>query len=60
VTARQLQLMLRDGGATGRRYVIDVDKLDQAEQRELLRLIRDLKDEVEVQRRKARQPWRVQ
>jgi len=35
-------------------------KLDQAEQRELLRLIRDLKDEVEVQRRKVRQPWRVQ
>ena len=60
MTARQLQLMLRDGAATGRRYLIDVDKLDQAEQRELLRLILDLKDEVEVQRRKVRQPWRVQ
>lgn len=47
------------GAATGRRYTIDVSKLNEQEQRELLRLIRDLKDEVSTVKRQARtQPWR--
>jgi hypothetical protein len=47
------------GAATGRRYQIDVKKLDGQEQQELLRLIRDLKEEVASVKRQARtQPWR--
>jgi hypothetical protein len=47
------------GAATGRHYAIDVSKLTEQEQRELLRLIRDLKDEVSSVKRQARsQPWR--
>lgn len=47
------------GHATGRLYRIDVTKLGEQEQRELLRLIRDLKDEVETVKRQVRsQPWR--
>lgn len=47
------------GAATGRRYQIDVSKLDEQEQRELHRLIRDLKDEVQHTKNQARtQPWR--
>jgi hypothetical protein len=47
------------GQATGRRYTIDVTKLDEQEQRELFRLIRDLKEEVSSVKRQARtQPWR--
>jgi len=47
------------GAATGRRYQIDLTKLEEAEQRELFRLIRDLKDEVQRVKNQARsQPWR--
>lgn len=47
------------GAATGRRYTIDVTKLDEQEQRELFRLIRDLKEEVSTIKRQARNhPWR--
>lgn len=47
------------GAATGRRYAIDLDKLDEQEQRELLRMIRDLKEEVQSVKNRARtQPWR--
>jgi hypothetical protein len=47
------------GHATGKRYAIDIKKLDVREQQELLRLIRDLKDEVASVKRQARtQPWR--
>lgn len=47
------------GHATGKRYQVDVSKLDEREQQELLRLIRDLKDEVASVKRQARtQPWR--
>jgi hypothetical protein len=48
------------GAATGRRYQIDLTKLDEAEHRELLRLIRDLKEEKQSAVRRARmEPWRA-
>lgn len=47
------------GGATGRRYNIDVSKLTEQEQQELFRLIRDLTNEVSTVKRQARtQPWK--
>lgn len=48
------------GQATGRRYRIDVAKLTVEEQRELLRLINDLKGEVTAIKNKVRrEPWRL-
>lgn len=50
---RHLEAELR-GAATGRRYRIDLNTLDNPSGRELLRLIRDLKDEASAAKRRAR------
>ena len=45
--------------ATGRRYQVDLDALDQGSLRELLRLLRDLEQEKAAAVRRARMfPWR--
>lgn len=46
--------------ATGRRYRIDLDALDQESLRELRRLLRDLEDERRRAVQQARMtPWRL-
>ena len=46
--------------ATGRRYQVDLDALDQESLRELRRLLRDLEDERRRAVQQARMtPWRL-
>ena len=47
------------GSASGRRYAINLDALDERSLKELLRLLRDLDDEMRAAVNRARlAPWR--
>lgn len=54
---REIQATL--ARATGRHYRVDFEGLDTASLRELLRLVRDLVDEMRrVKQQVRREPWR--